>query len=136
MHEIINSLFNYALDNDIAVEYTDKLHQNTQSFADVRSRSIVINANWQPRKQLPFIIAHEISHIMQCDQDDAILSFTTLLSPKYEQKANVNAIKLLIPFYADNKEIDQINLEEFMELFAIPDSLRDVCFTEIKDYVD
>ncbi|WP_395320370.1 ImmA/IrrE family metallo-endopeptidase [Fructilactobacillus frigidiflavus] len=132
MQEIINSLFNYAFKNDIQVVYTDRLLPQTQSFADIETRSIIINANEPNQRQLPLIIAHEISHLLQCDKNDANLSFSTLLNTKYEQKANINAIKLLIPFYIEDKEIYQINLEEFMELFAIPNSLKDVCIRELQ----
>lgn len=136
MPEIITSLLNYAFSHGIGVEYTDKLHEYTQSFTDVRSKSIIINGNWHKQKQLPFVIAHEISHALECDQNDAILSFSTLLTPKYEQKANINAIKLLIPFYADDKDLYEINVDEFMQLFVIPDSLKDVCIKELKNYFD
>ncbi|USS88078.1 ImmA/IrrE family metallo-endopeptidase [Fructilactobacillus hinvesii] len=136
MQEIINSLFNYALNHDIGVVYTDKLMPETKSFADIPTRSIVINANEPNQRQLPLIIAHEISHVVQCDTNDAQLNFSTVLKPHYEQKANIGAIDLLIPFYVEDKELDQINVDEFMQLFAIPSSLRDICITEMKKNIN
>ncbi|WP_429971916.1 ImmA/IrrE family metallo-endopeptidase (plasmid) [Fructilactobacillus sp. Tb1] len=136
MQEIINSLFNYAFNHDMEVVYTDKLLPKTRSFADIPTRSIVINANEPNQRQLPLIIAHEISHVLQCDTNDAKLNFSTALKPHYEQKANINAIDLLIPFYVEDKELYQINVDEFMKLFAIPSSLRDICINEMENNIN
>lgn len=86
MQEIINSLFNYAKKCHLGVVYTNALKKYTQSFADIESKSIVINSNWYRPNQLPFIIAHEISHLLQCSSGDAKLSATTLLNERYEKE--------------------------------------------------
>ncbi|CAK1255044.1 ImmA/IrrE family metallo-endopeptidase [Fructobacillus cardui] len=128
MQEIINNLFCYAQKCHFRVVYTSALKCHTQSFADIESRAIVINSNWHRPNQLPFVIAHEISHLLQCSSGDAKLSATTLLNTRYEREANYQAIDLLVPFYVNDKEQDQVNLYEFMNLFEIPNFLEDVCY--------
>lgn len=133
---MINSLFNYAFDQGIQVQYATMNSSSTPSVADTESKSIIINMNCENENQLPFIIAHEISHILTCDVNDAELCFSTLMDTKYEYKANVGAISLLIPYYASEfDEIEDLNVHEFMNMFVIPDNMYGACISEFKKYV-
>ncbi|CAK1254448.1 MULTISPECIES: ImmA/IrrE family metallo-endopeptidase [Fructobacillus] len=136
MQEIINSLLTYAEKLNLGVIYTAALTKKTPSFADTQSKFIVINSNWYRPSQLPFIIAHEISHLLQCSSGDAKLSATTLLNERYEKEANHQAIHLLVPFYVIDKEKEQVNVYEFMKLFDLPTYLEDICHTELNQYIN
>lgn len=73
MDDVINYLLNFAMKNKIGFVWTSLLASYTSSAADCKNRKIVINGNWHNKKELPFIIAHEISHIL--NKDMGILYF-------------------------------------------------------------
>ncbi|WP_054691145.1 ImmA/IrrE family metallo-endopeptidase [Fructilactobacillus florum] len=133
---MINDLLNYALKNGIQIQTSSFFSPTTPSVADTESKSIIINMNCKNQQQLPFIIAHEISHILNCDQSDAKLCFSTLLNTKYEFKANCGAIELLVPYYLNSLDnYEQANLDDFMKMFAIPVDMQDICKCKIINYV-
>ncbi|WP_076645653.1 ImmA/IrrE family metallo-endopeptidase [Latilactobacillus sakei] len=133
MDGIITNLLNYALDNDIGITATKLLSAHTPSVVDVQTRHIVFNTNWYNQKQLAFTLAHEISHVMNNDNSVKPLYFTPT-KLKFEYSANVEAIKLLLPYYMADKEVDQLNSFSFMQCFAIPSHLEDIVIDEIKNY--
>ncbi|KRK58476.1 ImmA/IrrE family metallo-endopeptidase [Fructilactobacillus fructivorans] len=111
---------------------TYELKNDTQSFASIDANAVIVNMNWWNHKQLPFIFAHELGHIMNCDHDDAILSQYSCLNRLYEKQADNYAIDLLIPTYVKDKGSEQTNVDEFMQKFQIPKSLKDLCYEELK----
>lgn len=132
MERIITHLLNYALENGIGITATKLLSDETPSAVDTNTRHIVFNTNWYDQKQLAFTLAHEISHIMNGDASVKPLYFTPSKA-KLEYAANVGAIKLLLPFYLDNKDKSYINLYDFMFTFDIPMYLEDVVQDEISN---
>lgn len=133
MERIITHLLNYALDNGIGITATKLLGDETPSAVDTNTRHIVFNTNWHDQKQLAFTLAHEISHIMNGDASVKPLYFTPSKA-KFEYAANIGAIKLLLPFYLDNKDKSCINLYDFMFTFDIPMYLEDVIQEELGNY--
>lgn len=128
---IITDLFNYALDQGIGVEFMC-LSPDTPPAANVNSKLIAMNSNWHNKDEIPFQFAHEISHITLKQQFDGILYFTPF---KYglELDANRNAIKMLLPYYVADKEVDQLNSYDFMQCFGIPYHLEDIVIDEIRN---
>lgn len=132
MDQSLNYLIGVAWDAKIGLQFC-KLSPTTPSVASVDQRLIILNTNWYNQKELSFQLAHEIAHIL--NQDSGILYYTTAVNhSKIEGCANVGAIKLLIPFYFDNCENNLLNVDNFMENFAIPGYLRDKCIDLIKQY--
>lgn len=110
MNDLIQWLINFAYDHDISVITTRELKPDTPSQSDVKQRIIVINMNWSNKFEIPFIYAHEISHIL-CDH--------LINSPTNEIEANQIAINLLTEYCWDN-DIYISNPVHFCEEFGIP----------------
>jgi len=123
MNEILTYLFNLALENHIAVEATNKLQPHTPSLAISDQRKIIINMNWYNQKELPFQIAHEISHLLNNDEG---VQYYSSFSNKMELEGNANAtaIDLLINYYCKMISDEWINPVTFMKHFGIPSNLE------------
>lgn len=133
MEHIITNLINYALDNNIGVTALRVLSPYTASAVDTKTRHIVFNLNWHNQNQLAFSLAHEISHVLNGDESLTPLYFTPSKS-KFELEANIGAVKMLLPYYVADKEVDQLNSYDFMKCFGIPSHLEDIIIEEIKNY--
>ncbi|KRM98570.1 hypothetical protein FC24_GL001164 [Loigolactobacillus rennini DSM 20253] len=121
--EIITYLLNLALANHINIEATRALSSETPSLVIADQHKIIINLNWHNQKELPFQIAHEISHLL--NHDDGVLYYTAFsFKSKIEAAANSTAIELLAEYYCDNFIVNDINPVEFMEVFGIPQNLE------------
>lgn len=123
MNDIISDLYTLALKNDIEVELPDVLSPQTTATCDTETRRIVINTHYWNQRQIPLQIAHEISHILNGDHSRTVLYFTPSKN-KIESSANETAIGILAPYYLDDRPDDYVNINEFMEMFAIPEHLR------------
>lgn len=96
---------------------------------------VVMNLDWHNPKEFVFQLAHEISHVIHGDKGDVYYyhaCFTGKESVEY--KANVGAVKLLIPFYCQDTDIQCVNSANFMQVFHVPHYLSSVVSEEIKEY--
>ena len=96
---------------------------------------VVMNLDWHNPKEFVFQLAHEISHVIHGDKGDVYYyhaCFTGKESVEY--KANVGAVKLLIPFYCQDTDIQCVNSANFMQSFHVPHYLSSVVSEEIKKY--
>lgn len=59
-------------------------------------------------------------------------SFTGKESVEY--KANVGAVRLLVPFFCQETDRENANLERFMKAFDVPSYLSSVVADELKKY--
>ena len=122
MDDAINYLLNFAMNHNIGFVWTDLLEPDTSSAADCKERKIVINGNWHNKKELPFVIAHEIAHVL--NKDMGVLYFTSSNSKsQIESNANAGAIKILVD-YCDNLGLEHYNVVKFMQVFGIPANLE------------
>jgi Zn-dependent peptidase ImmA (M78 family) len=122
MDDAINYLLNFAMKQKIGFVWTNLLAPDTPSAADCKEREIVINANWHNQKELPFVIAHEIAHVL--NKDMGILYFTSSSSKsQIESNANAGAIKILVD-YCDKLGLEHYNIIKFMDVFGIPANLE------------
>jgi len=122
MHQIINDLLNYGLEHGITMIATNQLSPYTPSGTDTETKRIVFNMNWHDKKQLPLQLAHELQHIMNGDNSSEPLYFTPTRN-KIEHQANIGAIKMLLPYYLEDKQPEDINVYDFMDQFSIPSYL-------------
>lgn len=135
MNSVIKSLMNYALENGITCFAESRIPSDFPCFFTIKGnvKKIMINLNWHNQRQLPYIVAHEISHALTCDETDFCLYQKDMWKLKYEFKANSGAVKLLIPFYKDElDELEQVNVYRFMDEFEIPNTMYDVCVSNLK----
>lgn len=98
-------------------------------------RRVVMNLDWHNPKEFVFQLAHEISHVIHGDKGDIYYyhaCFTGRESVEY--KANLGAVKLLVPYYCQHRNRENINAYEFETLFNVPTYLNDVVIKELKNY--
>lgn len=122
MDDAINYLLNFAMKQKIGFVWTNLLAPDTPSAADCKKREIVINANWRNQKELPFVIAHEIAHVL--NKDMGVLYFTSSSSKsQIESNANAGAVKILVD-YCDKLGFEHYNVIKFMNAFGIHANLE------------
>lgn len=118
-NKLMQYLMNYAMfDLNIGVEFTDKL----PSFAPPISynepgRLIIMNAKWIYPAQIPFLLAHEIGHVLH--ENACFYHISDLTANKGEASENIFAIKLLQKYCIEN-EFHFGSIYQFARCFGIP----------------
>lgn len=136
MTDLMTELINNALDEGISVILTNDLSADTPPLADVDRNKIIINTNWYRPRQIPLQICHEIAHIKRHDEKIHVLAFSSIFSdPKDELSANTLAIRMLVPLFFDDVEVENINAQDFIDYFDIPGHLNKIVVEEIHRYV-
>lgn len=129
MQAILHYLKKIAFDNDIAYATSSELSPYSPSIAVSDSRVIVVNENWHNHQELPFIVAHELSHLL--NNDSGVLYYSTTTSrSKIEQSANSRAVDLLLE-YAHETDTYTGNYVQFMEQFGIPSKFEELVQSKI-----
>lgn len=134
MEDALDYLTDYASKHHIRIMWAS-LSPITPPGSNFEYRSVVMNSNWHNPREFMFQLAHEISHVIHGDKGDVYYyhaCFTGKESVEY--KANVGAVKLLIPFYCQDTDIQCVNSANFMEAFHVPHYLSSVVSEEIKKY--
>lgn len=128
-NDLIRWLINWAFDHDIGVTITSDLPADFPSSASSRQRKILFNTNWQNKNELPFILAHEIGHLLDHDEGINYYSSATIHN-KTEYQANCTAIDLLLQ-YCQRNDMDVDNPISFCECFGVPIELEYVVVLKI-----
>lgn len=118
MNDLIKYLLDYAFDREINLVLAKELDPSFPSCAISARRSILINLNWKNHNELPFIIAHEIAHILEDDPGVCYYSSATS-RVKIEARANSRAIGLMLG-YCQVNDIDVDNPLAFCDCFGVP----------------
>ena len=124
-----------AVDYHIDVDWTDDLNPFTPPACSVLTRKILMNRSWHAPVSVAFQLAHEMSHIINGDDSDFVFynaSFTGKQSVEY--KANVGAVKLLVPYYYQDVEKENANVYDFINQFDVPSFLAGVVREQTKEY--
>lgn len=116
----------------IRVEWSDELDQYTPPAASTKYNCIVMNSNWHDKKEIPFQLAHEISHILNHDNCIAFYHASYSSKERMEREANLGAIQLLLPIFRDMGY--ENNPVTFMKAFNIPGYLLDNVIKIMKKY--
>ena len=117
--ELINYLFNYAIVRDIG-HVCYKVDPYYPSLAWKEKREIGINMNWHNQAEIPFIIAHEIGHIMIGGPSLKQLCCTTYGTDIGEEKsADIYSLHLLFA-YSCKQGNDFSEPTSFMQAYGIP----------------
>lgn len=133
MNDSFTYLIGVAFDAKIGILFTNDLSPLTPSSANVKNRLVILNNNWHNKKELTFQLAHEISHII--NGDSGVLYYTTAVNhSKIESDANITAISLLVPYYFDELDYSVASIDNFMNAYQIPSTLREKCESEIRKY--
>jgi Zn-dependent peptidase ImmA (M78 family) len=121
LDDLISLLLNYAFNNNIGFELTYKLHGDTPSMAITNGRMIIINMNWFNKNEIPFIIAHEIAHVLNGDVKNNYKNKCNSVTATAENKANLRAVDIIIPMYFElNGDYSYRSITPIMEQLCIP----------------
>lgn len=117
-NKLITWLGKYCWDHNIGVVYSKEADHRAKSKGyNNPSDLVVINGNWLPETEIPFIFAHEIGHVIENTPLFNKLSY--LGSNKAEYSANVFAIRLLQQYCLENA-IEYNTIYDFAKVFGIP----------------
>ncbi|MHC5520072.1 ImmA/IrrE family metallo-endopeptidase [Limosilactobacillus vaginalis] len=134
MNEARDYLLERATEYHIAVKWAH-LSPITPPGSSFEYRSVVMNLDWHRPSEIIFQFAHELSHVIHGDKGDVFYyhaCFTGRESVEY--KANLGAVKLLVPYYCQHRNRENINAYEFETLFNVPSYLNDVVINELSKY--
>lgn len=134
MEDALDYLTDYASKHHIRIMWAS-LSPITPPGSNFEYRSVVMNSNWHNPKEFIFQLAHEISHVIHGDKGDIVYyhaSFTGKESVEY--KANVGAVRLLVPFFCRETDKENVNQQRFMKAFDVPSYLSGVVTKELKKY--
>lgn len=131
MNDYLEAMLNFAFEHGISYTLNGSFSPYTPSGAYPDKKRIVINTNWHRPNQLPYVVAHEISHILH--EDAGILYFHTDSSRRsLEAAADATATQLLVSEYHKRND-DVPNYAKFMADFEIPANLEDVVKAQIRN---
>lgn len=119
---LLRYLMNYAMfEYHIGVEFTNRLPVYAPSVSyNEPGKLIIMNANWYHPIEIPFLLAHEIGHVLYEDQQYYNLNDQTVNHG--EADANIFAINLLRK-YCDDNEFHFDSYYKFAKAFCIPHDL-------------
>ncbi|WEV40314.1 M48 family metalloprotease [Lactobacillus sp. ESL0681] len=121
MNDLIQFLFDFAFDQGFGIAQICK-DEEYRSLADKTRNLIIINTNWKNRNELPFIIGHEIGHLM--DGDTGISNYCGNALTSKERHADLYSLNLIF----DYATIQYDSFEEphdFMQQYGIPNRMFD-----------
>lgn len=116
--EVIKWLMNYALDHNFGVVFTYNAHKDDPSESFPEFRTAVINANYRNIDEIPFIIGHELGHLI-LGHDSQNYYSSPAQKIRMERAANEYSLSLLIK-YCELHEIYFYNKFVFAKSFGIP----------------
>ncbi|WP_103751724.1 hypothetical protein [Lactobacillus panisapium] len=132
MSNLIAWLYSYAFKHKIGVLQIFTKPEYS-SLSDKSKRLIIININWKNKKELPFIIGHEIGHILA--GEPGLSNYCgTPLTPN-ERRADLFSLSLIFE-YASNQydSFDEPFL--FLQQYGIPIRMLDDACNLFKKHDD
>lgn len=134
MDEARDYLLERAAEYHIAVKWAH-LSPITPPGSSFEYRSVVMNLDWHRPSEIIFQFAHELSHVIHGDKGDVFYYHACYTGKEsVEYKANVGAVKLLVPFFCRETDKENANSYRFMTMFNAPAYLSGVVSREIKNY--
>ena len=132
MEDLIKYLLKYAFDHGVSCALIQR-EQSYQSVALPDKKLIVINQNSKNKFELPFIIGHEIGHIMNGNVNGAFYCGKPVNSE--ERKADLYSLNLIYKYASSQFEtFDEPGI--FMEQFGIPYRMKGDVYRLFKENDD
>lgn len=136
MDEARDYLLEQAEEYHIAVKWAH-LSPITPPGSSYEYRSVVMNLDWHRPSEIIFQFAHELSHVIHGDKGDVFYYHACYTGKEsVEYKANVGAVKLLVPFFCRDVDKQNVNSAMFMKTFRVPWYLADVVKKELRKFYD
>lgn len=128
IQNLINNISQVATEHDILITWINGLAPTTPCVCDGKN-IILMNINYSPINELPFVLCHELAHCLNQDGNYLTLDqYNNINAINYaaEGKANQLALKILIKTYKEvfNQNDNEINLYSFMKCLVIPAKLE------------
>ena len=121
MEDLVKYLLKYAFDHGISCALIRR-EQTYQSVALPDKKLIVINQNCKNKFELPFILGHEIGHIMNGNVNGAFYCGKPVNSE--ERLADLYSLNLIYG-YASNQFDNFEEPVQFIQQYGIPDRMLD-----------
>ena len=119
MEDLVKYLLKYAFDHGISCALIRR-EQSYQSVALPDKKLIVINQNCKNKFELPFIIGHEIGHIINGDVNGAFYCGKPINSE--ERLADLYSLNLIYE-YASNQFDTFEEPIQFIQRYGIPERM-------------
>ncbi|RHW48450.1 M48 family metalloprotease [Lactobacillus bombicola] len=116
MENLISYLLNYAFDRGVSYALLDNVKDSYPSVSFTDLNRMVINLNWRTKKELPFIIGHEIGHF--ANGDSGKFYYRNFNTP-VEHQADLYSLNLIFD-YATRQYDCFDEPSEFMQAYGIP----------------
>lgn len=117
-NDLINYLLNYAMDCGFGYELIHDTDPDDPSFSMKKRKRMAINMNWHNSDEIPFIIGHEIGHLILGEQGVKYYSsFSGQLSE--EKPADLYSLNLIYD-YSCNRGDGFTEPGLFMQAYGIP----------------
>ena len=130
--EILHKVMNYAYEHDVTCITTGELGAYTPSAAYPKRRRILINLGFHDPYQIPYQAAHEVDHVIE--QHSGVLYFRGEDLYGQEGEANRGALKILVPLYFSDIDMEVANPYRFMKALSIPNTMYDYVCETMTDY--
>lgn len=121
MDDLLTYLFRLAFNNKISCALIWK-DINYQSVALPKEKLIVINQNCKNKSELPFIVGHEIGHIMNGDATTSFYCDKPLSSE--EHKADLYSLNIIYDYAAEQFDTFEEPIQ-FVQQYGIPFRMLD-----------
>ena len=133
--DMVWDLLHLAMDHNIDVQWAGVLSKYTPPACRIDTRIVCMNSNWHRPKEIPFQLARELAHII-CGAPEDICFYNSSFTGKssVEYKANVGAVKFLVPYYCAETEKENVNVYDFEKQYLIPEYLTNVVSETVKKY--
>ena len=133
--DMVWDLLHLAMDHDIDVQWAGVLSKYTPPACRIDTKIVCMDSNWHRPKEIPFQLAHELAHII-CGAPEDICFYNSSFTGKssVEYKANVGAVKFLVPYYCAETEKENVNVYDFEKQYLIPEYLNNVVSETVKKY--
>lgn len=119
--DLMQFLFDFAFSQGFGVAQISK-DEEYRPLADKTRNLIIINTNWKNKSELPFIIGHEIGHLMDGDVGLSYYCGNALTSK--EHHADLYSLNLIFDYAT--RQYDCFNEpSEFMRAYGIPVRMYD-----------
>lgn len=119
--DLIQYLLNFAFDHKIGYQLVNADPYNP-SLSFKQHRYMIINLNWHNQNEVPFIIGHEIGHLML--GGDPIMYYGSFSAQNSEEKeADLYSLKLIYRF-SDTQGDEFDSPHKFVQSYGIPSRMN------------
>lgn len=119
MNDAIDFAINTVLEHGVGIEITYQ-RPSFQSCAVMQHNLVIINPNANDRSLLPFVILHELGHVILGHHDLGCVSPSAKI--KQEHEADAFATKLIWS-YSRRLDVSYNSVYDFMSSFGIPSKM-------------